>query len=188
MKLEHARLTNLLQRAYSAERAAAIAYEGHAKSVSCLAQKEAICQIEQDEWAHRRSVLAIMQQYGIPVSNYLETKFVIIGRLIYAACFLIGWFMPFYFAGRLESGNVCEYFRMMQYFEELGIQDHHAALYEMGLKEKEHEEYFLARIESHRFLPWFERIFSWGRAESLNDIDMSELRTLAEASQYCRRS
>ncbi len=48
-------------------------------------------------------------------------RFHLIGRLISFSCHVIGWFMPFYFAGRLESGNVCEYFRMKQYFNSLKI-------------------------------------------------------------------
>jgi len=45
--------------------------------------------------------------------------------------------MPFYFAGSLESGNVCEYFNSIE------ISDHDEILYKMGMKEKEHEVYFL---------------------------------------------
>jgi len=51
--------------------------------------------------------------------------------------------MPFYFAGSLESGNVCEYFRMRQYFNSIEISDHDEILYKIGMKEKEHEVYFL---------------------------------------------
>ena len=54
--------------------------------------------------------------------------------------------------GRLESGNVCEYFRMMQYFHALGILEHNEVLYEMGIKEKEHEIYFLSKIKNKKLL------------------------------------
>src|SRR6185295_13158493 len=94
-----------------------------------------IRQVEMDEWNHRKEVLEIMQLYNIPVSKYYELRFYILGKSISISCYLIGWFMPFYFAGRLESGNVCEYFRMMQYFHEIGIVEHNKILYEMGIKE-----------------------------------------------------
>src|ERR1051326_2544479 len=123
MKLSHKELTDLMQRAYSAEKAAAFAYQGHAGSVKNTEEKKNIRQIEMDEWGHRSEVLQIMKQYDVPVSKYYEIKFHIIGKLISFSCYVIGWFMPFYFAGRLESGNVCEYFRMMQYFHELGIRE-----------------------------------------------------------------
>ncbi len=92
-------------------------------------QKKAIHQIEVDEWNHRREVMAIMQQNDIPISKYYEVKFHIIGKVISFSCYVIGWFMPFYFAGRLESGNVCEYFRMMHYFHAPGIKEHDEILY-----------------------------------------------------------
>ncbi len=136
MLLNHPLLIESLQKAYSAEKAAAFAYQGHAGSVKDALQKKAIHQIEIDEWNHRKEVLAIMQQYMIPVSKFYEVRFYIIGKAISFSCYIKGWFMPFYFAGSLESGNVCEYFRMTQYFGELGITEHDGILYEWALKRK----------------------------------------------------
>jgi ferritin-like protein len=45
MKLNHPELIDLLQKAYSAERAASFAYQGHAGSVKSREEKEAIKQI-----------------------------------------------------------------------------------------------------------------------------------------------
>ena len=122
--LNHPELLDLLKKAYSAEKAAAFAYQGHAGSVKDPIQKVAIHQIELDEWNHRAEVLQILSDFDIPISKWYEIKFHIIGKIISGSCYVIGWFMPFYFAGRLESGNVCEYFRMMHFFHELGIHDH----------------------------------------------------------------
>jgi hypothetical protein len=174
--LEHPELVKLLQTAYSAERAAAFAYIGHARSVKDPAEREAIAQIEADEWKHRADVLAIMEQYNIPVSRFQEVRFYIVGRLIWTSCYLAGWFMPYYFAGRLESGNVCEYFRMMHFFEEVNITEHHEVLYEMGLKEREHEGFFLDGITNHKMLSRFEKLFAWGRGHSYNDVELSVAR------------
>lgn len=57
MTLPHKALVDLLQKAYSAEKAAAFAYQGHAGSVKDPVEKAAIKQIEIDEWNHRREVL-----------------------------------------------------------------------------------------------------------------------------------
>ncbi len=187
-RLTHPKLVDLLRMAYSAEKAAAFAYVGHAKSVKDPEQRAAIRQIELDEWEHRRQVLTMMETYGVPVSRWYEIKFHVIGRFISLSCYVIGWFMPFYFAGRLESGNVCEYFRMMHYFEELGITRHHATLYEMGIKEKEHEEYFRKGVESHRLLPFFERVFSWGKQQAFNDVDLDARLPVEQSTEYCRKS
>jgi hypothetical protein len=183
----HKALVDLLQMAYSAEKAAAFAYQGHAGSVKSAEQKAAIRQIELDEWGHRHEVLGIMQHYGIPVSRYYELRFHLIGRTISGACYVIGWFMPYYFAGRLESGNVCEYFRLMHYFHELGITEHDQALYDMGIREKEHEVYFLERIKNRKALAWFERLFAWGNRKSLNDVDLEAKYSVERSEAYCRK-
>lgn len=183
----HKALVDLLQMAYSAEKAAAFAYQGHAGSVKSADEKTAIKQIEDDEWGHRHEVLLIMRQYGIPVSRWYETRFHITGKVISGACHVIGWFMPYYFAGRLESGNVCEYFRLMHYFHELGINQHDQVLYDMGIREKEHEVYFLERIKNRKALAFFERIFNWGARKSLNDVDLAVMKTVEESEAYCRK-
>jgi len=165
-------LIDLLRKAYSAEKAAAFAYIGHAASVKDPEEKKAIHQIEQDEWIHRKEVLEMMNQHHIQVSKWFELKFHLIGKSIAFSCHIIGWFMPFYFAGQLESGNVCEYFIMKNLFNELGITRHDDILYAMGIKEKEHEVYFLERIKNSKLLPLFEKIFKWGKNLSYNNVDI----------------
>ena len=95
--------------------------------------------------------------------------------------------MPFYFAGRLESGNVCEYFRMKQYFNSLGITEHDVILYEMGIKEKEHEVYFLEQIKTNKLLPYFEKLFKWGLVESMNNIDLDKKYPVEKSDVYCKK-
>lgn len=185
VKIEHPKLVKLLQLAYSAEKAAAFAYIGHAGSVKNPDEKVAIKQIEMDEWQHRKTVLSIMERYDISPSRYYEIKYHIIGRIISASCYVIGWFMPYYFAGRLESGNVCEYFIMLRYFNEIGITEHDAALYEMGMKEKEHEVYFQKGLVNNRLFPLFEKIFGWGNKISFNDVDLKNKIPVEESKAYC---
>ena len=167
-------LSNLLQLAYSGERAASFAYQGHAAAVSLKEEKESIRQIEIDEWEHRAEVLKIMQQYNVKPSAYYEAKYFIIGKIICYSCYVIGWFIPMYFAGRLESGNVNEYFRMKELFNSINIFEHDSILEEMGIKEKEHEIYFLNKIAQHKWLPLFEKIFSWGNNKSFNNININK--------------
>jgi rubrerythrin len=187
MKLQHPALTDLLQQAYSAEKAAAFAYQGHAASLKSREEKNAVHQIENDEWSHRREVLSIMTKYEIPVSKYYELRFHIIGKLISWSCYILGRFMPFYFAGRLESGNVCEYFRMKQYFNAMGITAHDAILHEMGIKEKEHEVYFAEMIKTSALLPFFERLFSWSYKQSFNNVDLNKKHAVEDSADYCIR-
>ena len=185
MLLNHPKLIDLIQQAYSAEKAAAFAYIGHAASVKDKDEKLAIKQIENDEWNHRAEILILMKQYHIPVSKWYEFKFHIIGKIISGSCFVIGWFMPFYFAGRLESGNVCEYFKMKSYFNSLNINAHDHILYEMGMKEKEHEVYFLSKIKNNKLLPFFEKLFFWGN-NSFNNIDLDKKYPVEQSDSYCQ--
>lgn len=186
MKLPHPALVDLLRRAYSGERAAALAYVGHARSLRDPGEKAAVRRIELDEWEHRENVLGIMRRYDISVSRWYEIKFFIIGRFISLCCYFIGWFMPYFFAGKLESGNVCEYFVMMQYFHSLGIRDHDEVLHEMGMKEKDHEDYFLERVKESPLLPLFEKVFGWGRGLSRNDVDSGDRLPPERSGEYCK--
>ena len=183
----HPKLVDLMQMAYSAEKAAAFAYQGHAASVKDHTEKKEIRQIEVDEWVHRKEVLQIMSDFNVPVSKWYEIKFYIIGKIISGSCHVIGWFMPFYFAGRLESGNVCEYFRMKQYFNSLGITTYDQLLYDMGMKEKEHEVYFLEKIKTNKFLPYYEKYFSWGQNSSFNNIDFDKKYPVEDSDIYCKK-
>tara|TARA_R100000027_G_scaffold67739_1_gene68362 strand:+ start:21541 stop:22182 length:642 start_codon:yes stop_codon:yes gene_type:complete len=185
-KLKHPALVKSLRKAYSAERAACFAYIGHARSLKDPEEKRRVRQIEEDEWDHRKHVLEIMNLYDIPVSRYNEIKFYVIGKIIGYSCFLIGRFMPYFFAGKLESGNVCEYFVMIQYFHSLGIDTHDEILYEMGIKEKEHEVYFLELIRTEKWLPYFEKVFSWGEHSSLNDVDLENKYPVVKSEMYCK--
>lgn len=186
MKLQHPALVDLLKKAYSGEKAAAFAYQGHAAAVKNPDEKKAIRQIEIDEWNHRAEVLEIMKHYDVSISKFYEFKFHVIGKIISFSCHVIGWFMPFYFAGRLESGNVCEYFRMKQFFNSLGIKDHDVVLYEMGIKEKEHEVYFLEQIKDNKLLPFFEKLFFWGKG-SFNNIDLEKKYPVEQSDIYCTK-
>ena len=185
--LKDPQLVNLLQLAYSAERAAAFAYQGHARSLTGLTVQRQIKQIEIDEWEHRLCVRRLLDQYHIPISAWYELRFYVIGKIISLACFFIGWFMPHYFAGRLESGNTCEYIVMMQRFRALGITEHDALLYEMAIKEKEHEVFFLQQIHESPRLSLFEYFFRWGKNHSANDLNLDEPQPLAQADTYCQK-
>lgn len=187
LKERHFPLYDLLRMAYSAEKAAAFAYQGHAKSLKTEKEKNEVKQIELDEWKHREEVLAIMQTYEVPVSIWYEIRFHVIGKLISWSCFFIGRFMPFYFAGRLESGNVCEYFRMIHFFHSLGINKHDQALYDMGVKEKEHEIYFLEKIKTDSWLPFFEKYFKWGLVQKMNDVELNDTLHITQSDLLCKK-
>ena len=75
---------------------------------------------------------------------------------------------------------------MMHYFHELEINDHDEVLYEMGVKEKEHEVYFQESLENNRLLPLFEMIFGWGNENSFNDVDIENPLPVERSEAYCK--
>jgi hypothetical protein len=77
-------------------------------------------------------------------------------------CFVSGWFLPMYFAGRLESGNVKEYEDAAAFASEIGLKDCSAEMLEMARVEQEHEDFFLQIVSSHRLLPAMKFVFGWG--------------------------
>ncbi len=161
-------LIHLLRLAHAAERAAAFAYRGHGNSrVVDATERAELRVIEAEEWLHRRHLDRLLARMDARPSRWLEVKYWCIGRTIGAACHLIGWFMPMYFAGRLEAGNVGEYDRLAALAADSPIADELPCIREMAAVEQRHEDYFLAKVSSHPWLPWFSRVFGWGSTASV---------------------
>lgn len=163
-------LIHILQGAYSGELAAGFAYRGHWKSVKNAEERAAIQRIEQEEWVHRKRVGEMLASLDAEPLKLREAKLWIIGRTIGLACHLIGWFLPMYFAGRLESGNVVEYQVAASHAGALGLKEFQADLLVMARVEKEHEVFFLNVIAGHRLLPTVSSVFGWGRIEPAKPV------------------
>jgi rubrerythrin len=144
------KLIGILQLAYSGELAAAFAYRGHWQSVSDAAEREAIRNIENDEWRHRKFVGDMLARLNAGPNKLRETRAMIIGRTLGAMCHVTGWLLPMYGAGKLESRNVKEYEAAARYARDCGCDDFIECLMEMAEVEWEHELYFRSRVLSHR--------------------------------------
>ena len=156
-------LIQILQGAYSGELAAGFAYLGHWKSVKNPEERAAIQKIEGEEWNHRARVGEMLGSLGAGPRRFLEAKLWVIGRTIGLACYFIGWFLPMYFAGRLESGNVVEYEVAASHASALGLKEFESDLLTMAGVEKEHELFFSSVIVGHRLLRVTSAVFGWGR-------------------------
>src|SRR5215472_1136292 len=102
----HVRLVEILQLAYSGERAAGYAYRGHWHSVSNPEERQRIQKIENEEWHHRRLVGEMLSTLGAAPDPRREIRATIIGRTLQALCHVAGWLMPMYGAGKLERRNI----------------------------------------------------------------------------------
>ena len=91
-----------------------------------------------------------------------EVRSWIIGRVIGLLCHITGWFMPMYFAGRLESGNVKEYEDAADDAGKLGLVEFASDLRTMASVERDHELFFASMVERHRLLPLMRSLFGWG--------------------------
>ena len=160
-------LIQILQGAYSGELAAGFAYRGHWKSVENPNERAAIQKIEREEWVHRKRVGEMLTSLGAGPKKLREAKLWMIGRTIGLACHVIGWFLPMYFAGRLECGNVVEYEAAASHALALGLREFEADLLVMAGVEKEHELFFLSVITGHRLLPLTSTLFGWGQKNDL---------------------
>lgn len=155
------KLIHILQNAHAGELAAAFAYRGHWKSLRNPAEKEQIKKIEAEEWRHRENVRKWLDKLGAKPNAMREKIFWTIGRGLGLTCFISGWFLPMYFAGRLESQNVQEYVDAARLAKELEMSECFDEMMEMSLTENEHEEFFRRTIAAHRFLPLTKAIFKW---------------------------
>jgi len=149
-----ARLIRQLQLAHAGERAAAIAYSGHWRSVKDPDQRAAIKKIEDEEWEHRRRILVMLTALGARPLWWREPLLALIGWSIAAACFVGGWFLPMYGAGKIERRNVWEYVDAARYAREAGHPELIDDLLCMAEVEWDHERWFRERIAGHRGLRW----------------------------------
>lgn len=155
-------LIAILQNAFSGELAAAYAYRGHWKSLSDAAEREKIRSIENDEWVHRANVKAMLLELDAAPRRMREARAWTIGRILGIGCHMIGWFLPMYFAGRLESRNIVEYEDAAQHARTLGHAKYLAELEVMAEVERDHEAFFRGKVAGHRLLPLARSIFKWG--------------------------
>lgn len=156
-----ANLIRILQNAYSGELAAGFAYRGHWRSLNDSPEKTNIKKIEAEEWDHRRRVGEWLASLESRPRRAREVIFWTIGRILGLTCFVSGWFMPMYFAGRLESGNVTEYEDAAAFAKELAMDDCVADLLDMAAVEAEHEIFFRETVTGHRLLPTMKKVFRW---------------------------
>jgi len=161
MESAKANLIRILQNAYSGEIAAAYAYRGHWKSLKECPEKEQIRKIEEEEWDHRRRVGEWLENLGSKPRVAREKVFWTIGRTLGVSCHVSGWFMPMYFAGRLESQNSVEYEDAASFARGLGMDDCVTDLLDMARVELEHEEFFRSVVADHRLLPIMKKVFGW---------------------------
>jgi rubrerythrin len=136
-------LVRLLQMAYSGEKAAALAYQGHARSLADPAQRKTVEEIERDEWIHRETVGSLLGRLGARPSRVREIRSAVVGHALSFLCGWSGWFLPMFFAGKLETKNVREYDRAAELARGLGLDDFLPELSEMAEAEVRHEKYFL---------------------------------------------
>jgi rubrerythrin len=140
------RLISLLKGAYSGEQAAALAYQGHARSVSSPYERKMIEQIEQDEWQHRREVGEMLESLEAKPSKLRELVLFTVGKTLSFGCHLTGRFLPMYFAAKLESANIQEYENAANLARELDLFQMSDQLKIMAQREREHEQFFKACI------------------------------------------
>jgi demethoxyubiquinone hydroxylase (CLK1/Coq7/Cat5 family) len=164
---ERRKLIHLLHMAYSGEKAAGYAYKFHWRSLKPSPERTRLQQIESEEWTHRATVGRMLQELGDKPQLWREILMGTIGHTVGVACFIIGYFLPMYFAGKLESDNIEEYAHASHYATELGLEAYAVELMEMCEVEKQHEEFFISAIHGHGLLPLMISLFGWGTEKTV---------------------
>src|SRR5262249_48543848 len=143
-------LIRILRRAYSGGKAAALACQGHSRSVDDPGERLAMLQIEMDEWDHGTAIAEMLAALKSAPSRRRELASSLIGHVASAACRVSGWFMPMYIAGQLETGNVVEYDQAAAHAQRLGLLQFAAELSAMARTEHEHETFFKGAIAGRK--------------------------------------
>jgi rubrerythrin len=151
-------LIAILQLAYSGERAAGYAYRGHWNSVSDEDERREIEKIENEEWHHRELVGGMLASLNSQPDPYREVRALVIGKTLAFGCHIVGWLLPMFGAGRLESRNIQEYETAAHHAHDCGRDDLVDCLLMMAEVEWEHERYFRKKILSSR---WATRLPLW---------------------------
>lgn len=146
-------LIAILRLAYSGEMAAGYAYRGHWRSVANGDERAQIQYIENEEWHHRELVGEMLKSLGARPRKLRELRAALIGRTLGWLCHVIGWLVPMYGAGRLESRNIREYEAAARFARDSEHCEFVECLLTMAEVEWEHEAYFRTRVQGH----------SWGR-------------------------
>ncbi|MDX1920010.1 MAG: ferritin-like domain-containing protein [Candidatus Caenarcaniphilales bacterium] len=141
------KLVQILQAAYSGEKAAALAYQGHWRSVKNPSEREKIQSIELEEWEHRKIVGEMLVKLEAKPSEAREFIFGTIGSTLKMLCPISGWFLPMYFAGLLESQNIKEYSQAAHFAQKVGETLMAEQLLKMAEVEREHETYFFEVVK-----------------------------------------
>jgi len=144
------RFVRLLQRAYSGELGAALAYRGHAASVRDPDERRRIAEIRTEELDHRARVGRILAAVNSQPDRRLELRNRCIGTGIALFCRVGGWFLPMYGAGWIERRNIVEYERAARLGWLCGDSAFVDELLDMAEIEWEHERYFRLKAASHR--------------------------------------
>lgn len=165
-------LVGILRYAHAGELGAAYAYRGHWRAVTAPDDVEGIRRIEEEEWAHRKMVRHMLRELGARPFFPLEILLGAVGRTVGLLCHVTGWFLPMYFAGRLEFGNVDQYEDAAFHARRLGLKGMEKTLHAMTLTEREHELFFMNKVEGHPLLPALQFILRWGPIEKRKKLSL----------------
>ena len=143
-----------LQLAYSGELGAAIAYRGHAASVTAVDERHRIAEIRVEELDHRACIGRLLSALHARPDPALELRNRCVGSTIALFCNLGGWFLPMYGAGWIERRNIAECERAARLGAQCGAVAAVAELLDMAEVEWTHERFFRLKAASH----WLARV------------------------------
>ena len=164
-------LVRRLRLAYAGELGAARGYAGHWRSLRRHpAQSRDVRRIMREELEHRAHVGAMLAELGHRPSRVRDAWMWSIGTAIAASCFVGGWYLPMYGAGRIERRNIWEYEHAARLAAAAGLQRFVEPLLAMAEVEWDHERFFHDQVRGH----WLHRrLGSWSAPGPREEIRAS---------------
>ena len=144
----HNLLTRLIQRAHAGERAAHLAYLGHA--LADPASRDATLTIAAEELAHRRALALLLTDLRAAPDPRLERLFTGIGHLAALASRLFGPRLADYAAMCVERQNVREYRQAARLAHAAGLPSWSTHLLAMAATERSHQLHFQRKLPLNR--------------------------------------
>jgi hypothetical protein len=96
----------------------------------------------------------MLEQVGAKPNRAREFRARVIGRSLGALCHVMGWLLPMYGAGKLESQNINEYETAARHASRSGHVEFVECLLGMAEVEWEHESYFRECVRNHKLGAW----------------------------------
>ena len=145
------RLIKLLKQAHAIEIGAFHAYSGHWRSLPVGSiERVQVHLIQFDELAHKLKLEVMLESLDAQPSRFQDAILWCIGKTISVGCHIFGYKAAMWGAKIMEIMGSNVYFNLAREAARVGDREMSNYLYDMGVQEEEHEEFFKKCLEQSK--------------------------------------